>query len=305
MILLAPRAGEAQQRMIVSTGAVCRARQDTSAPVVHAYRLGEIFGIRAQPAGADTNWLFDSWHTTGLKPTCWLQKGLSTPFSRDNSEAALVVLADRMLQRSDKVRFEEYVGAENLLIGPHAPALASSGPLQYRRLLLVAKAADAMYVQYGVGPNELATSWALAHREFVRHSPFSSNWDALPEPYWQLFDSYKDSSWADDIAWTAAQLRGPADECYSDCVLRVGIIDGPLQYWTRLPSGKNVENALRLASGHAKHAVDVACYDSAKPVPHEFRLIESIRASLSKVDHKGKDELLDHLAQVEAICRKK
>lgn len=305
ILVAAPVVSYAQQRMIITTEAGCRERPDTSAPVVYTYRLGQPFGIRTPSQDPDTTWLFDDWHVTRTKPNCWVESSVTTPFRRDHPEPALIVLADRMLKRADKVRFEEYVTAENLLVGPYAASLGSSGPLQYRRLLLVSKAADAMHAQYGVTENTLATAWALGHSDMLRHSPFSSNWYPLTAPYWSLYEVQRHEPWADDLAWTAAQLRPPLDECYSDCVLENLVVDGPLQYWIRIPEGKNIVSALELATERARYTVGVACLDPARPIPREFQLIDRIRGSLTKVRAEEKNALLAQLAQIEAACKKK
>lgn len=302
ILLATPAVHHAQQRMIIGTDVVCREGPDSAAPVVHAYRLGDRFGIRGD---VDTTWFFDSWRTTRLKPNCWVYGPMTTPFTQERPATALIVMTDYVLQRAGKVRFEEYVAAENLLIGEFARALRSSGPLQYRRLLLVQKAEGARREQYALTDNAMATAWVLAHRDVLGDDPFSGAWDPLPAPYWKLYDTYKQEPWADDLAWTAAQLRSALDECYSDCILKALIVDGPLQYWIRLPAGRNIAKALELATDWAKYATGVACLDPARPVPREFQLIDQVRTSLAPVSAEGKRQLLAYLDQIETTCKKK
>jgi hypothetical protein len=113
---------------------------------------------------------------------------------------------------------------------------------------------------------------------------------------------YKDKPWADDAAWTAAQHTSPTDECYSDCVLKVKIIDGSMQYWTRLPNGKAIREALHRATLDAKYTADLDCDDKNPTQPSlavSAPLLNQIRSSLSRVIASEKLQLLDYLAQAE------
>jgi hypothetical protein len=145
----------------------------------------------------------------------------------------------------------------------------------------------------------------MSHRDLLADDSVDG-WYPRSAPYWQLYERFKQETWADELAWAASQRTRPTDECYSHCVLQVHLIDGPLQYWVRRPQGTRVNQALARAVDLAAYAASMACYDrrapsqSQSPVPAD--LLRRIRASLSDVTASGKQQLLSHLADAEKRC---
>ena len=75
-------------------------------------------------------WYFDQWQVTGVSPTCWVFGPLTAEFAHSTPEPALLAVADHVLQRTDQVRFEDYVAVDNLLTYDYSSSvLASSGLL--------------------------------------------------------------------------------------------------------------------------------------------------------------------------------
>jgi hypothetical protein len=306
-------AQELKERMVIGTNVVCRAEPSSSARAELPLQLGDLIGASRETRVDGATWYFDQYHIRGLNPTCWVFGPITTEFTRSNPEPALIALIDHMLQRRDKVPFAEFVVAENLLSGDlYRDVVRSSGLLQFRKLLLVDRAvrsADAP-----IGGNEpkdaLKKAWALAHEAqgLLHVDPFGGGWYVPSEPLWKLYEMYKDMPWGDDLAWTAAQHTSPTDECYSNCVLKLKIIDGPMQYWTRLPTGKAIREALQKAIADAKYVAELAC-DDKNPTQASLAvsapLLNQIRNSLSSVTAADKPQLLDYLAQAEACSRQR
>jgi hypothetical protein len=310
VVLALPRVAVAQgssQRMALEAETKCRVEPDTTAQVVRSYQLGRIIDVERGTLRGGTLWLStETVYVSGLHPLCWINGALTVPHDPNHPDSALVALTGRVLRQDVGMRFDDFITVENLLLGRYAATLQESGLLQYRRLLIVEKA-NAMRDVLAEKPLEVA--WALAHRDVLARDPFAAGLYQLAKPYWDLYDRFQTATWADELAWHAAQLRRPTDECYSDCVLTAGIIEGPMQYWRRLPRGKAIVPAIELAIKTAQYAADLACYDrkerpvsqSESPVPAP--LLSEIRSSLALVTVDAKRQLLDRLAEAEAKCR--
>lgn len=311
ILLALPTAAHSQrsgQRIVLQAEAPCRDNPATGAHVVRSYRLGDVIDADdSAPRGGTTWYSTETVYVSGLHPSCWIAGETTTSFDRSHPEIALDTLTRRMLQVADSsLRFEDLVASENLLIGRYAFAFQESGLLQYRRLLIVERANAALNV---LKESPLEIAWLLAHRTFLAQDPFADGLYPLAQPYWALYDRFKTAPWADELAWKAAQLRPPTDECYSDCVLTVGIVEGPMQYWKRLPHGKSIGAALDAAIKAAKYATDFACYDRQERAPSKSEspvrpeLLQQIRTSLTAVTVASKRTLLAQLAEAEAKCR--
>jgi hypothetical protein len=154
----------------------------------------------------------------------------------------------------------------------------------------------------------LKASWIELHRDVLGIDHFGGGWYVRAEPFWKIYDAHKEVSWADELAWTAAQHRYPTDECYSDCVLKL-LSATAMQYWTRRPNGDSIDKAIQSGISMAKYAASLACYDrdparpgrsSDSPVPPA--LVREIRESLATVSHSGKLDLLGFLTEAERRC---
>jgi hypothetical protein len=292
-----------QSRMVITTDAVCRVAPDASAAVDYSYKLGDIVQATKEELSRGTYWYFDISHIKGEAPSCWIDASLTTEYSPSNPEPALVAALDQMLQHPDKARFEDYVAAENLLSGPaYSPVWTSSGLLQFRELSLIDQAIsrdDARGRTLSKEP--LKKAWVLSHGNLVIYFDPDDRWFVLPEKYWDLYEKNKQEPWAEDLAWTAAQVPIPSDECYADCVLDK--IDRTfLQYWTRFPRGSKIRQALTEATPMAKYAVELACSSDDTDFSVPRPLLEKLRTSLAGVTAPEKGQFLDYLAQIEQKC---
>ena len=157
--------------------------------------------------------------------------------------------------------------------------------LGHRRLAIIDRAAHS-----GDGPrlgydDPLKRAWARGHTDMLREFEPAGHWYVPSEMYWNLYDRYKDAPWADELAWAAAQATQPGDECYTNCHLGM-IVAGPLQYWTRLPRGAAIGQALREAIARAGYAMQKSSYETP-----ERGLLDQIRNSLSSVTAPEKSRL--------------
>jgi hypothetical protein len=228
--------------------------------------------------------------------------------AQDTAESRLLSASNRILERTDSPTFAQYLAVESLLTGEqNGRVLASSGLLQFRRLQLMDRAAHRVHAErlFG-GRSASATAWAQGRREFLSENLIEGGWYLLAEAAWKRYERFKREPWSDELAWFAAQLTRPTDECMSNCVLQRKIIEGPLQYWNRLPNGANIDKALERAASMAEYTASIACYDgrsgrnSNSPVPPDF--VREIRDSLRQVTAPGKQAVLRHLEDAERKC---
>ena len=289
-------------RMVIATHAACRKEPNVSAVRVHTYKLGDLVGATKVSKEEGTSWYFDQWRISGRSPSCWIYGPLTTEFVQSNPEPALLAAIDHVLQRHNEARFEDYVEVDNLLAAGHFSSVVnSSGLLQFRKLSLIHRAIarpDARARQLDREP--LKKAWVLSYRDLLYIS-YDDYWHVRPETFWNLYDKHAQAPWAVDLAWTAAQLRIPGDECYASCVLEI-LRRTYLQYWTRLPQGPAINQALAGAMPRAKHAADIACSDKGVDYSVPNPLIESFRKSLVDVTAPEKNQLLDYLDQIERKC---
>jgi hypothetical protein len=296
-------AQEVETRMVIGANAVCRAAPNPSASVVHSYLLGELVHSTRESREEGEDWYFDQWGESGQSSACWVYGPLTTEFVRSNPEPALMAVVDHILHRADSVRFEDYIAVDNLLTYDYPNALYSSGLLQFRRLSIIKRAVSLpTSTRRLVAKDPLMRAWFLSRRDLLTFFEPAGRWFLEPETYWDLYEKYKQAPWAEELAWAAAQLSVPRDECYADCVLKV-IHRTYQQYWTRFPHGASINEAIGKAAARAKYASQMVCYDV--PVTRPF--LDEMRASLAGVTAPGKHEILrslNDLEQAQGKCRR-
>jgi hypothetical protein len=193
---------------------------------------------------------------------------------------------------------------DNLLAYDFASALASSGLLQFRRLSIIERAVSLLSATGWVAEREpLKRAWLLSHPDLLKYFSPADSWFLQPETYWSLYDQHADALWAEELAWAAAQLHVPGDECYSYCTLQT-VSRTLQQYWTRRPSGASINEAIGKAVPKAKYALQLACEEDSY-TPRAF--LDQMRSSLADVTVQGKRDLLrllDELEQAQAKCKK-
>jgi hypothetical protein len=172
--------------------------------------------------------------------------------------------------------------------------IESSDRLRFTAIRLVEGAANRLEI-FHLTP--LQEAWVIAHRDLISRQEPDASWRIRPVAYWQLFERNQGAEWADELAWVAAQLVPVTDECGADCHLFI-IQEGPQQYWTRIPSGRYLRDALARANLMAVDAITAASYEAPTRVP-----IDKLRASLANVDPQSKAELLQTLARLERLVK--
>jgi len=226
---------------------------------------------------------------------------------------------DRLLERND-VRLEDLVEADNLVrvdwfprpdarAAAYQEIFATSGPLQFRWLKLLDRAlrqGDAD--RDAVNSNPLKRAWIWSLRDVVVYHEPSAGWYVRPDVYWQLFESYKAAPWAEELAWVASEHVNLGDECHLECALRL-IVDGPLQYWTRFPSGEHVGEAIARATALTSAARDTDCDDVTSTWRERAvtaavlrTLIDRIRNSLLSVQLAAARDIVTFLDDVAGRC---
>jgi hypothetical protein len=300
------------ERLVFDIGTRCYAAPDRASAVKRPIPVGTNFLVRREQQGDGTTWYFID---QGNSMSCWLPGASTVEVDYRQSELAYLKMLDRMIERRD-VRFEGYVEVDNLLADYAAQGssrgqrITASGLLQFHRLLMLEHALSAPGAprDYRIEGEPLKKAWMLDHPGLIAYDEPGGSWYMRAQPYWDLYERNKQASWADDLAWVAATRYVGGDECYSDCILGK-IIDRPLQYWTRLPTGAHVADAIQRGSELAKIAADQACeknpanlpdQPSESPVPHA--LVEQIRNSLTDVARPAKLDILNSLDEAERKC---
>lgn len=289
-------------RLIVATGTTCHTLPDADAPVAYRYHLGDVVGAsKSTKPPRGRVWYFDSWRVKGISPTCWVPGNATVPFSREHPDAGFAAVAEHMLAR-DSASFETLVEAENFLVEPNPfggagqSPIATSGLLQFRRLLLIERAAR-LTTAFEVQDAPLKGAWILAHRDALAFAEPDAMWFVPNDRYWRLYDANVGAPWAEDLAWHAAQRTPPGDECGSDCFLNM-IAYGPEQYWTRLPNGRSIHKVLTLANQLADEAIA-----AIEEEPPTRAAIDGVRSSLAHVGMPEKLALLDRLARLDRAVK--
>jgi hypothetical protein len=281
-------AQEARERMVIGTDVACRTEPNRHAAVRRVYRLGELIDAAQQTQTDGTIWY------SGDRG-CWVFGELTVEIQRSSPEAALVAAADHALNRKNAT-FEELVAVDNLLTADlfGRNALASSGLLQYRQLEIFRR----ITLDHGSKVRQilrepLKNAWFLAHRDVIKPFEPDDAYFIQVEPYWALHDKYPNQPWSEELAWTAAQIFIPSDECYSDCVFDK-IERTYAEYWKRYPHGKFLNEAIQKAIPLATYAVQMSLYDTP-PQP----LLQRLRRTLDNVSSPAKSPLLDLLGEAE------
>ena len=293
--------------MVTGSNVDCRTKPSRSAPVVRRLLIGEI--VQATRSQTGEHWLSVAL-ADGSAQTCWAQ-GSAIVFDPTKPEGALSVLAGAAVERKDSLSFEEYARVERILASSkYSQVLSSSGRLQFRLLQVVDRAVHSEgMLTSDVEKSPAKKRWIQAHEDVLSVSELSASWYVPAAEYWSLYERYIGEPWTDELAWVASQHTPPTDECMSDCVLDADIIQGPMQYWSRLPRGQYVKEALRSAIERATYAADMACWDrgfgppdapSDSPVPPES--LRTIRESLNAVTVPEKRDLLAQLDIAEQRC---
>lgn len=290
-------------RLIVATGATCHTLTDSDSPIAERYHLGDVVGASKSATRGGRIWYFDAWRVKGISPSCWVPANVTVPFDREHPESGFAAVAGRVLA-NDSASFETLVEAENFLVEPNPndagiglSPIATSGLLQFRRLMLVERASR-LVTSFSVHDAPLQRSWILAHRETLGFSEPDGMWFVPNEHYWKLYDANVGAPWAEELAWHAAQRTPPGDECGADCFLGM-IAYGPQQYWMRLPNGRSIDKVLTLANKLADDAI--AGIEEEAPTR---KAVDAVRSSLARVSAPEKLALLDRLARLDRAVKR-
>jgi hypothetical protein len=97
--------------------------------------------------------------------------------------------------------------------------------------------------------------WIKEHGELVMFSEPAGEWLIVPEVIWQIHDTHRESSVADEIAWLAV-TNGLAGECegYVPCDAHgLNALDG--EYLRRHPRGAHVAEAVQTTKGSLEQSL--------------------------------------------------
>ena len=290
-----PLYAQLQERMVIGSGVVCRSEPERTAPVRYIYRIGDIVGASEQTVRNGETWYMDRLRVSGQYPSCWIYGPLTVEFRRSEPVAALAAAADHALRRTD-ASFEDLVSVDNLFTQGLSGEdfLSTSGLLQYRRLEILRRIAkDFGDNARDISRDPLKLSWFLAHRDVIRYYEPDNGYFVPVAAYWALHDKFPNEPWSEELAWTAAQIHIPSDECYSDCVFRK-IEQTYARYWQSHPTGGSVKEAIDRAVPMARYAVEMSLYDESP-----LALLTRLRRSLDKVSASNKTWFLSILDDAE------
>lgn len=285
-------------RVIVDTNVKC----DHSNVPASSYIVPVGMPIRIiQEVKADGSTWYVAYPGMAPNSSCRVYGPSTAVWHKSDPDSLVLAILDHILARKD-VGFDEFVEIENYLIDidprwkSDSGRKQISGLLQFRWLQLLSRAVRAN----GFNPeNTLIEFWILNHGELLAEFGPSEEWYVPPNYFWQLFDSNKTSTWSEELAWFVANLPVQHDECEDVCILGAYVENRFLQYWTRFPSGPHISEALAHAGEKIRGVVGGECESK-----DELKLVAAIRASLSKVTHPSKQEILKSLAEIEHKCAK-
>ena len=301
LALAAPAAfpQDSDLRMIIDANAICRAQPSASAAAAgQPFRLGDILTVTKKTEAEGTTWYSDD-----TQPgACWVSGPLTAAFSTSNPDEAFVAMFDRMEHQAGPVTFSQFVEVANLLEDDFAGALANSGELQYGELKLIGRGLSTPENHdQAIGRDPLKKSWILSHQNVLKFNASSDTWTIRPLVLWRIYDGNWRAEWADDLAQSASLRQPYRQNCSPECLL-TAIWDGPLQYWSRLPNGAAVGEALAEATTITKRAVTNACPGGSPDPPVPAELLNQIRQSLATVNAPQKQDVLQALGDAEKKC---
>ena len=229
----------------------------------------------------------------------------------DNPDAAIAAIANHALAPETKATFQHLVAVDNLLLerkrrnGRYFRAPAEVPPLlTLRHLQVIALAARTVSTRQ-VAQDPLVMAWLLAHSDLVRYYEPGGGYIVLGSHFWEIYERYQTSPAAEEIAWVAAEVPVPADECFTECHLDA-LAQTYMRYWARFPEGPHVLEAIAHGVRRAQYAARYCPLIAGNHVhgsPSEIRtLVSVVRESLQQVMLAEKTDLSSHLSEIEATC---
>lgn len=241
---------------------------------------------------------------------CWVYASLTTPAG--SPEQALLTMAERILARIGKVPFEDYVAVHNLVRyggrdGGHlssynfvTPIFDRSPLLQLRRLQIVDRATRAMEPgKERVWREPLRMAWVFGNQDVLRYYELEGGWYVFADKYWELYEKYQNTEWAEEMAWSAAKGDYQTYICDGPCIL-ANVAKSLGRYWSTFPSGRWVKDALAEAERLVAKGVNYGCMDSTAAAAGESA--DFLLETLKKVEVPEKEQLLLQVALVVQAC---
>lgn len=297
--------------MAIGTGVTCRAQPDRDSPVVASLRLAEPFtvgDVRADRSD-DAVW----YEVDRSRSSCWVFGPLTVPFEGyQNPDAALLAIAEHVLGLNENASFERLVAVDNLLLertrrrGRYFGSPAAVPPiLELRHLQIVDRAARAIGGRSAAQKDPLTMAWVLSHSDLVSDFEPGNLYHVNGARFWELYERSTASPDAEEIAWAAVETPVFTDECSTECHLRV-LAETYRGYWRAFPRGIHLFDAVTEGVRRVERAARYCVLVSGKYLPEDRgqirTLVNRLRESLSGVTAAGKDDLLSHLAEIEATC---
>lgn len=289
-----------EARVVIASDVACRARPDPSAPAVLALDVGDHIGAGTTHDADDGVWYLD----THRSPGCWVYGELVHGWS--DPESALLAAVDRVLARTDRVPFGEFVAVDNFLqqirAGSHADSrLIDESPLlQLRRLQLLARASRAPgTARWEVAEDPLMSAWFFHNRDVLSSHEPAGRWVVTADTFWRLYERHADTEWAEEIAWAATRGALIGDECDGACMLR-GLLQTVARYWVEFPDGRWVDEAIGVAEEVAERAARVGCMYT--PAEEARQVVGEIRASLAEIEAVDPEPLLASVSELDRSC---
>ena len=292
---------EFQLLVVITRDVVCRAQPGRSNLQVESLELGQVLRVEESQEIGDEIW-YRAERILPLRQACWVYGPLTTPFDRDEPGIALLAVVDYALAQGREAEFEDYVAVENLILDPSFRFDLDTSPILQLRLLEVIDRAAGRIDSRRIRFSPLRRSWLLAHQERLGYFEPGAFWHVERGSFWELYETHGDSPAADEIAWVASR-RGVGGDCegHPDCVLAM-VIDGPMQYWSRLPAGAWIQESLERARELVMMAVNTACNSEDYAVTKD--IVDRVHESLRQVRVEEAEELVEALARASRECSK-
>lgn len=298
-------------RLVVGTDVVCRAQPDRDSPVVSGFTVGDALVVRARTEDGRNESVW--YEVSGLRSPCWVFGPLTVALDGfRNPDRALIAIAEHALALDPSAPFEHLVAVDNVLLerkyrhNRYFGAPETVSPLlELRHLQIVERAARAVGGRRDVRRAPLRMAWLLAHSDVVFYFEPAGLYVVRGASFWELYERFRPSSVAEEIAWTAAETPIFTDECYTACRLSM-LAESYGRYWTEFPRGRYTAEAVakgvRAVEGAARYCPDVAAGSIQEPPGRIRDLTRRLRESLSNVDLTAKASLLTELVEIEETC---
>ncbi|HQR40137.1 MAG TPA: SH3 domain-containing protein [Blastocatellia bacterium] len=305
----APQAGA--RRITIASSVRLRSAPATTASVVATLQVGVVLDeLGRSDAPVRVGDQEDYWYKvkSPVGATGWVFGALTRAVDTDILDDAYLRIARDRLD-SQTLVLGDWIDLYGMLGRAAAGARTrdARAELECDRLRVLGRAMYA--VEDGKKGQEPFRGFLASVKDQVVYSEPAGVWLVMSERYWKLYDAYRDTSYAEHIAWHAAENELPG-ECEGDeeCTLTAFLqMEG--RYITLYPKGEFVPDALKNLDELLNSLVEYGAISSvdrtvdnattAQWKADARKALASTRATVELVDNPLKPSLLEKIAALD------